>query len=335
MVDDSTTRPAVLAANTDPDSADRPNRRKTPRVDNLTLATVFGSLALGAIVGFLAKPIDGVIIGLLCACLSELLQLSYRSRRSSDLYAMSRRIDWLPGVLEELVGVASELATKGRSEILVGELREYLEALLLQAQDLERGVIVRSSSNFSDLMGETRRCQEKIEAVTNVTSERIRRGTSWWHRPQGREYWKQNVALLQGGGRTITRVFVIDRLDAHTKDIMTEQHKAGVDVRFILSKDLHSEFQINLAIWDGGVAWRASMSALGTIIENQLLLEPTDVRRVKRVYETCLAESEVFHPDIAVEEDVSSLSAPETANAPTPKDAQAIENAATKPSEKE
>jgi hypothetical protein len=295
---------------------------KTKKFDNLTIAAIFGSLAVGGLVGFIATPVDGILTGLLLVLLTELLQLSYRTRRSNDLYAMAIRVDWLPAAIENIVRLANELTTRSRSDVLLAEFKENIDALTSQGQDLERGIIVRSSDNYSDLIGETLRCQVGLEAVTNVTSERLRDGTAWWLRPQGREYWNSNLDLLKKG-RPITRVFIIDTLDEYTEKLMKEQSSAGVDVRYILSEELKSEYQLNIAIWDGGIAWRAAMSALGIIIEHQLLLETADVRRVKRLYEACLAESVPFGPEVAKKLGLATtLSNTETHNEITKKDAQ-------------
>ncbi len=251
----------------------------------MTLAGIVVSigLAIALDVTNVASPGESLLAGLMGTTLSLVLDSSARAERRFELRGLVQDMPWLGQTLTSIAHSTREIMHRYPGGEIEADARRRLERICDELDELGRGRILRSRTDYADLIMATESCQERIEAVTNITDE-----PAWWYSPVGQQYWQANLAAI-ARGVTVTRVFVCDRATADLTALVELQRKAGVTVAVVDRSDIDPALHLNIVVWDRHRAWEGRMNARGEIVANVFVVNQAEVERIRGVYRTCAA----------------------------------------------
>ncbi|MET8264532.1 hypothetical protein ACWD8I_20485 [Micromonospora arida] len=232
-----------------------------------------------------ASGVESLLAGLMGITISLLVDSLARAERRFHLRTLLDGPPWLVRTTTELAGAMREAAEQHEGTRVAAEAQRRYEQFRLEAEQLAEGRIIRRGDEDEDLVGATRSCVRRLDALTNVMP-RVSGELSWWRSDIGRRYWEANQDALDRGVR-ITRVFVYAKLTDELSTLVEKQRKAGVRVGLLLFGVVSPHLHVNLAVWDGSSCWEARMTAHGEIGENQFSVNRTDVGRLTRVFDLC------------------------------------------------
>ncbi|MFE9914888.1 hypothetical protein ACFYPG_06975 [Micromonospora sp. NPDC005553] len=232
-----------------------------------------------------ASGVESLLAGLMGITISLLVDSLARAERRFHLRTLLDGPPWLVRTTTELAGAMREAAEQHEGTRVAAEAQRRYEQFRLEAEQLAEGRIIRRGDEDEDLVGATRSCVRRLDALTNVMP-RVSGELSWWRSDIGRRYWEANEAALDRGVR-ITRVFVYATLTDELSTLVEKQRTAGVRVGLLLFGVVSPHLHVNLAVWDGSSCWEARMTAHGEIGENQFSVNRTDVGRLTRVFDLC------------------------------------------------
>jgi hypothetical protein len=275
------------------------SRHRLPRIELVSVVLVAISFVTGVLVGFLASPVEGIVIGLLSEVFLETLHNSYRERDYQLRLSALRPVPRGPDFVSKLADVGAVIDESDRSDLLRDELQVRMAEFEAHVDHLIRGRIVRDGGDVTDMLVHTNECEREIRATTTLIAATVEDPASWWQARGGREYWEANTAALTRGVQ-ITRVFVIDQLTDAVSRLMEVQRAAGVSVYYVEQDLVPTNLRTNVVIWDGEVAWRAQMSTTGHVSENRFYTRKEDVRQLETVFRASRIRATEFVPPAAV-----------------------------------
>ncbi|MET7962837.1 hypothetical protein [Micromonospora zamorensis] len=232
-----------------------------------------------------ASGVESLLAGLMGITISLLVDSLARAERRFHLRTLLDGPPWLVRTTTELAGAMRDAAEQHAGTRVAVEAQRRYEQFRLEAEQLAEGRIIRRGDEDEDLIGATRTCVQRLDALTNVMP-RASGELSWWRSEIGRRYWDTNVEALQRGVQ-ITRVFVYARLSDELSALVEKQRAAGARVGLLPYGVVSPQLHVNLALWDGSSCWEAHMTAHGEIGENQFSVNRTDVNRLTRVFDLC------------------------------------------------
>jgi hypothetical protein len=259
--------------------------RLVRHVEPLTLLGVVSSIALAAALDLTgaANPAESLLAGLMGTTVSLVLDSSARAERRFELRRLVQDAPWLGQTLAAMAQSARDVMDRYPDSEIEADVRRRFERLSDELDELRRGRIVRSRTEYDDLISSTGACRDRIEAVTNVAAE-----PAWWTSAVGQRYWQANLDAL-ARGVAITRVFICERLSPDLVALVETQRRAGVSVTVVDRCDLDPAMHLNVVLWDRRRAWEGRTNARGEIVANVFLVNQAEVDRIHGVYRTCAA----------------------------------------------
>ncbi|MFD0786038.1 hypothetical protein ACFQZ8_19220 [Micromonospora azadirachtae] len=262
--------------------------RLVAHTDPVALVGITVSIALSVILDLTnaASGVESLLAGLMGITISLLVDSLARAERRFHLRTLLDGPPWLVRTTTQLAEAMREAAEQHAGTRVAAEAKQRYEQFRLEAEQLAQGRIIRRGDEDEDLVGATRSCVRRLDALTNIVP-RVSGELSWWRSEIGRRYWETNRAAIERGVR-ITRVFVYASLTDELSELVEQQRQAGVRVGLLPLGVVSSRLHVNLAIWDGSSCWEARMTAHGEIGENQFSVNAADVSRLTRVFDICV-----------------------------------------------
>ncbi|MCO1599698.1 hypothetical protein M8C17_31525 [Micromonospora sp. RHAY321] len=233
-----------------------------------------------------ATGVESLLAGLMGTTISLLVDSLARAERRFHLRTLLEGPPWLVHAVPEVVTGTREAVERHPGTRVAEEARRRFERFRAQTEQLRAGRIVRPGDDCQDLLGGTRDCVRRLDAVTNVMP-RASGELSWWRSDIGRHYWAANVEAL-GRGVRITRVFLHAGLTDELTELVRAQRRAGVRVGLLPWGVVDASRHVNLTVWDGTACWEGVMSAHGEITENQFSVNAADLARLTDVFDVCV-----------------------------------------------
>ncbi|MET8353944.1 MULTISPECIES: hypothetical protein [unclassified Micromonospora] len=233
-----------------------------------------------------ATGVESLLAGLMGTTISLLVDSLARAERRFHLRTLLEGPSWLVHAVPELVTGTREAVERHPGSRVAEEARRRFERFRAQTEQLRAGQIIRPGDDCQDLLGATRECVRRLDAVTNVMP-RASGELSWWRGDVGRHYWAANTEALARGVR-ITRVFLHAGLTDELSELVRAQQRAGVRVGLLPWGVVEASRHVNLTLWDGTARWEGVMSAHGEITENQFSVNAADLARLTDVFEVCV-----------------------------------------------
>ncbi|MET0416979.1 MAG: hypothetical protein ABW022_13255 [Actinoplanes sp.] len=261
--------------------------RLVAHTDPVALVGITLSISLSVVLDLTnaASGVESLLAGLMGITISLLVDSLARAERRFHLRTLLDGPPWLVRTTTELAEAMREAAEQHAGTRVAAEAQRRYEQFRLEAEQLAEGRIIRRGDEDEDLVGATRNCVHRLDALTNVMP-RVSGELSWWRSEIGRRYWDANRAALERGVR-ITRVFVYATLTDELTALVQQQRAAGARVGLLPFGVVSPHLHVNLAVWDGSSCWEARMTAHGEIGENQFSVNRTDVNRLTRVFDLC------------------------------------------------
>ena len=232
-----------------------------------------------------ATGVESLLAGLMGTTLSLVVDSLARSERRFHLRTLMAGEPWLTSAITPIVeGTRDAVATYPGTRVEV-EARRRFDRFRAETEQLRAGRIIRPGADYQDLVGATRACTSRLDALTNVML-RDSGEMNWWHGKIGRHYWRGNVDAVARGVR-VTRIFVYVDMTDPLRVLIDEQRAAGVRVGLLPWGTVDRSLHLNLVVWDGTSSWEGRMSAHGEITENLFSVNPTDLDRLVNAFETC------------------------------------------------
>ncbi|MEV4760951.1 hypothetical protein AB0J86_38485 [Micromonospora sp. NPDC049559] len=232
-----------------------------------------------------ATGVESLLAGLMGTTISLLVDSLARAERRFHLRTLMDGAPWLTSAIAPIVeGTREAVETYPETRVAV-EARRRFDRFRAETELLRAGRILRHSDDHQDLLGATRDCASRMDALTNVMP-RASGELSWWHSDVGRHYWRVNLDALARGVK-ITRIFVYAEISDELRALLDEQRAAGVRVGLLPWGSVDRSLHLNLTIWDGSGAWEGRMSAHGEISEHLYTVNPVDLDRLVNAFETC------------------------------------------------
>ncbi|MDG4757161.1 hypothetical protein [Micromonospora sp. WMMD710] len=232
-----------------------------------------------------ASGVESLLAGLMGITISLLVDSLARAERRFHLRTLLDGPPWLTRTATEVVVAMREATGQHAGTRVAAEAQRRYEQFRLEAEQLAQGRIIRRGDEDEDLLGATRACAHRLDALTNVMP-RASGELSWWRSEIGCRYWEANVEALRRGVR-ITRVFVYATLTDELSDLVGRQRAAGARVGVLPFGAVGPHLLVNLTLWDSSSCWEARMTAHGEIGENQFSVNRADVERLTRVFDAC------------------------------------------------
>ncbi|MBM0234438.1 hypothetical protein JNW91_22925 [Micromonospora sp. STR1_7] len=261
--------------------------RLVAHTDPVALVGITLSITLSVILDLsnAASGVESLLAGLMGITISLLVDSLARAERRFHLRTLLDGPPWLVRTTTELAGAMREAAEQHAGTRVATEAQRRYEQFRLEAEQLAEGRIIRRGDEDEDLVGATRSCVQRLDALTNVMP-RVSGELSWWRSEIGRRYWEANRAALDRGVQ-ITRVFVYVTLTDELSALVRQQREAGARVGLLPFGVVSPQLHVNLTVWDGSSCWEARMTAHGEIGENQFSVNRRDVDRLTRVFDLC------------------------------------------------
>ncbi|MEH1169932.1 hypothetical protein V6V47_31585 [Micromonospora sp. CPCC 205539] len=262
--------------------------RLVAHTDPVALIGITLAIALSVILDLTnaASGVESLLAGLMGITISLLVDSLARAERRFHLRTLLDGPPWLVRTTTELAGAMREAAEQHAGTRVAVEAQRRYEQFRMEAEQLADGRIVRRGDEDEDLVGATRSCVRRLDALTNVMP-RVSGELSWWRSEIGRRYWETNRAALERGVQ-ITRVFVYATLTDELSELVERQRQAGARVGLLPFGVVSPQLHVNLAVWDGSSCWEARMTAHGEIGENQFSVNRADVSRLTRIFDLCV-----------------------------------------------
>ncbi|MFC3500189.1 hypothetical protein ACFOOK_04300 [Micromonospora krabiensis] len=245
------------------------------------------SLSLALDLTGAASGVESLLAGLMGITISLLVDSLARAERRFHLRTLLEGPSWLVAAVPEVAAGAREAVERHPDTRVAEEARRRFERFHADVEQLRHGRIVRSGPDCQDLLGATRDCVRRLDALTNVLP-RVSGELSWWRGDVGRRYWEANLAALERGVR-ITRIFMYAQLSEELSELVETQRRAGVRIGLLPSSAVGAELHVNLVCWDGTACWTAGMSAAGEITENRFSVNRADLARTEETFRACAA----------------------------------------------
>jgi hypothetical protein len=232
-----------------------------------------------------ATGVESLLAGLMGTTISLLVDSLARSERRFHMRTLMEGAPWLTSAITPIVeGTREAIETYPGTRVAV-EARRRFDRIRAETDLLRAGRIVRPGGDNQDLLGATRDCASRLDAMTNVMP-RASGELSWWTSDVGRHYWAVNLDAI-GRGVRITRIFAYVAMTDHLRELLDTQRAAGVRVGLLPWGSVDRSLHLNLTIWDGASAWEGRMSAHGEISENQFSVNDGDLDRLTNAFEIC------------------------------------------------
>ncbi len=235
----------------------------------------------------LATGVESLLAGLMGITISLLVDSLARGERRFQLRTLLEGPPWLAQATPPVVAALRTAAEAHAGTRVAAEARRRFEEFRQEAEQLAAGRISRPGDDDEDLLGATRDCVRRLDAVTNVVP-RTGGELAWWRGEIGRRYWDANVAAL-ARGVAVTRIFVYVNPSEELSRLVAEQRRAGVRVGLLQVGVVGPRWHGNLAVWDGTSCWEARMSPYGEVTEHIFSVCPPDVERLSRAFDRCAA----------------------------------------------
>ncbi|MEU7924985.1 hypothetical protein [Micromonospora sp. NPDC049801] len=262
--------------------------RLVAHTDPVALVGITLSISLSVLLDLTnaASGVESLLAGLMGITISLLVDSLARAERRFHLRTLLDGPPWLVHTTTEVAAAMRAAAEQHAGTRVAVEAQRRYEQFRLEAEHLAQGRIIRRGDEDEDLVGATRTCAHRLDALTNVMP-RASGELSWWRGEIGRRYWEANVDALRRGVR-ITRVFVYATLTDELSDLVGRQRAAGARVGLLPFGAVGPHLLVNLTLWDSVSCWEARMTAHGEIGENQFSVNRTDVERLTRVFDACV-----------------------------------------------
>ena len=198
-----------------------PQRRVRPLVahtDPVALVGITLSVTLSVMLDLsnAASGVESLLAGLMGITISLLVDSLARAERRFHLRTLLDGPPWLVRTTTELAGAMREAAEQHAGTRVAVEAQRRYEQFRLEAEQLAEGRIIRRGDEDEDLVGATRTCVRRLDALTNVMP-RVSGELSWWRSEIGRRYWEANSGRPGTGGPDHPRLRLrqIDRRAVH------------------------------------------------------------------------------------------------------------------------
>lgn len=247
-------------------------------------------LSVGLAAGFYfyneLAPAIATFAGLLGVIITFQVQEMTRERRRAEhetrlgaILAKIERSDWLPDVVESMMGSVTKIEQTYPDTPAVAACREAMEECRARLADLEGG---RFQFPYTDNELPLRLCEtmQREFLATSVAAFDVR----WWRLPEGRRYWQlQRDALDRGVA--IRRVFVYDEWSDELAAVAREQLGAGVQVRRVRQGALPVGARGVIGLWDATCGLEVSYDASGQAVLFSYSVAEPDLDRLRRQFE--------------------------------------------------
>ncbi|MEU0551442.1 hypothetical protein [Micromonospora sp. NPDC005979] len=270
--------------------------RLVAHTDPVALVGITLSITLSVLLDLTgaASGVESLLAGLMGITISLLVDSLARAERRFHLRTLLEGPPWLAHTATEVVVAMREATEQHAGTRVAVEARRRYEQFRLEAEQFAQGRVIRRGDEAEDLLGATRACVHRLDALTNVMP-RASGELSWWRSEIGRRYWEANVEALRRGVR-ITRVFVYATLTDELSDLAGRQRAAGARVGLLPFGAVGPHLLVNLTLWDSSSCWEARMTAHGEIGENQFSVNRADVERLTRVFDACASAATFEDP---------------------------------------
>jgi hypothetical protein len=232
-----------------------------------------------------ASGVESLLAGLMGTTISLLVDSLARAERRFHLRTLMEGAPWLTSAISPIVEGTREAIENYPGTRVAVEARRRFDRIRADTEQLRAGRIVRPAGDYQDLVGATRSCTSRLDALTNVMP-RASGELSWWTSDFGRHYWRVNLDAIARGVR-ITRIFAYVAMTEQLAELLDEQRTAGVRVGLLPWGTVDRSLHLNLTIWDGTASWEGRMSAHGEITENLFSVGDADLDRLVNAFETC------------------------------------------------
>ncbi|MFY1616510.1 hypothetical protein [Micromonospora sp. WMMD736] len=261
--------------------------RLVAHADPVALVGITLSITLSVVLDLTgaASGVESLLAGLMGITISLLVDSLARAERRFHLRMLLDGPPWLAHTATEVAASMREATEQHAGTRVAVEAQRRYEQFRLEAEQFAQGRIIRRGDEDEDLLGATRACVHRLDALTNVMP-RASGELSWWRSEIGRRYWEANVEALRRGVR-VTRVFVYATLTEELSDLVGRQRAAGARVGLLPFGAVGTHLLVNLTLWDSSSCWEARMTAHGEIGENQFSVNRADVERLTRVFDAC------------------------------------------------
>nr|MDT0661485.1 hypothetical protein [Micromonospora sp. DSM 115978] len=232
-----------------------------------------------------ATGVESLLAGLMGTTISLVVDSLVRAERRFHMRTLMEGAPWLTSAITPIVeGTREAIETYPGTRVAV-EARRRFDRIRADTEQLRAGRIIRAGGDYQDLMGATRTCTARIDALTNVMP-RVSGELSWWTGDIGRHYWAANLEAINRGVR-ITRIFAYVTMTDNLQELLEKQRAAGVRVGLLPWGTADRSLHLNTAIWDQSGAWEGRMGPHGEISENHYTINPGDLDRLISAFETC------------------------------------------------
>lgn len=267
-----------------------PTTPRKLRISVDPVVTVGTLLSFGLATGFYfyneLAPAIATFAGLLGVIITLQVQEITRERRRAEhesrmgaILSKIERSDWLPDVIESMLGSVTKVEQTYPDTPAVDACRQALEECRARLTDLEGG---RFQFPYTDNELALRLCQTTQHEFLAISVPRI--DLRWWRAPEGQRYWRHQLDAL-GRGVTIRRVFIYDEWSDELAEVAHEQRDAGVEVRRVRQDTLPLGARGIIGLWDGGCGLEVSYDASGEAVLFSYTVAEADLDRLRRQFE--------------------------------------------------
>lgn len=269
------------------DGRSRGVMRLLAHTDPVAVGGIVGSIALSVALDVTgaATGVESLLAGLMGITISLLVDSLVRAERRFHLRTLLSGPAWLTSAVVPIVEGVREATESYPGTRVAVEARRRFERFAAETGQLRAGRIIRPADDYQDMLGATRDCVVRLDALTNVMP-RASGELSWWTGDVGRHHWAVNLEALRRGV-TITRIFAYAAMTDELRELLEEQRRAGVRVGLLPWGAVDRSLHLNLIVWDGTSSWEARMSAHGEISEHHFSVNPDDLDRLGRAFESC------------------------------------------------
>ncbi|MCZ7423876.1 hypothetical protein O7605_30655 [Verrucosispora sp. WMMA2121] len=232
-----------------------------------------------------ATGVESLLAGLMGITISLLVDSIARAERRFHLRSLLAGPHWLVRAVPEVATAATEAVDRHPGTRVAEEAQRRFERFQADLAQLRQGRIIRPGTDYQDMLGATRDCVRRLEALTNVLPR-----LAWWSGDIGRRYWSENLAALARGVE-ITRIFTYAEFSDELADLVATQRRAGVRVGLLSTGAVPADLHVNLIRWDGTACWTAGMSAHGEINENRFSVNAADLAWTDETFQACLSRA--------------------------------------------
>jgi hypothetical protein len=219
---------------------------------------------------------------------------------------LSLRFDVLPKMSHQY-SLAGELAATPRLEQLLHETSEAVriadssnEPLMKYILDLRLNALQRHTDAVRQgrfVVAENEMPEFALamiqSAKTSILATSYVQFNQWWDTPWGKRYEELNAEAIKRGVK-ITRVFIFsNKSDFETaKPHLDTQSKAGIDVRFVMSRDLGVQITSDMVVVDNRLAGELVLTPEKGMKEAEFRTRSVDIREVSARINRVLLDSE-------------------------------------------